>query len=254
MENNKATEGEIVSSQQDGAKGFSKLKKIVVLLGVIVLISVFANAYFIVNSIFNNATTKPSSTKQVEEVVNNQVDQQQEAEQVSQEATNIPGGFVQYKNDELGVSFVWPDAWGDFPDVNSGATDNYEVERKYNQNLKYDVSNKRWVYSEEELYEGESGRGIGEYASIYEGDILLKDYTKVVYNFGFGDAGCGYSAPTLIHNEQVIQFNLAATCSAEDGEGGLVEGKVRLLLVDKVIDYDQYELDSRTVVESITLY
>jgi hypothetical protein len=146
----------------------------------------------------------------------------------------IPDGFAEHRNEELGFRFVYPKEWGNLK-VSEYALD-HVFDIRYVGTLIYNEGG-YWEQSEDSA---------GQWTKGTKADPVIdyKDATKTVWSFGWADGGYGQSLPTFIWKDKIVQITTPPTCSIDDNCG---DADSALIQYTPKFD-EQYD----TLVESIS--
>lgn len=121
------------------------------------------------------------------------------------EQSSIPDGFVEYKDEKLNLTFIYPKTWK----IDAGVETyplGHVFEKRYIGSVTYEPEAKYWVFAEDSEIYGDKGTK----ADI---DIDYKDSSITIWRFGFGDAGAQVSIPTFVWDDQIVQITTPVTCN-----------------------------------------
>lgn len=205
---------EEVKSKNLGNKAVKKSRKKTVLISLLVLLLIAglsAAIWFWQQQKIDELTKKVSeltaTVLKLESEDNKTKDANTEKACIAKEGQKV------YKNNDLGFCFVYPNDWEDVPkisDVNA-----YIEEQKYRTTtLKYDPESKSWVVAKKVVDESTTYNA-GD--PVYDVTIARKDQDFTVYNFGFGDAGCGNNKYVFVIKDKVVSIESPVGCSEESG-------------------------------------
>lgn len=158
------------------------------------------------NSQLEEANTEISSLQETLDEANaNALKQGQEP--------SLPEGYKEHIDTKNKFSLYYPKSWKDFEPKVSSIKD-YKMERVYSPTLKYDSESEGWIVVEDPLESEEYPKG-----SYYEAAVFRKDRKLTVYDFSFGEGGCGTDRLVFIAGDKVVDISSPQVCHDGEGDG-----------------------------------
>jgi hypothetical protein len=142
-------------------------------------------------------STKSADSSSVVPIINNTPKPQSEQ-------SNIPEGFVEYKDEKLNLTFIYPKTWKSDVGVETYPL-GHVFTKRYLGSVIYEPEAKYWVFAEDSEAYGDKG-------TKADVGIDYKDSSKTIWRFGFGDAGAQVSIPTFVWDNQIVQITTPVTC------------------------------------------
>lgn len=125
----------------------------------------------------------------------------------------LPEGYKEHVDAKNKFSLYYPESWKDFEPKVSPIKD-YKMEQVYSPTLKYDAEQEGWVVADNPYKSEEYTKG-----SFYEASVARKDRKLTVYDFGFGEGGCGTNRLVFLVGDKVVDISSPQVCHDGEGDG-----------------------------------